>query len=147
MAPLAIILVLAAAPSLSVTLETSSGTDVGNGKIIATSDTSIVITPTEVRQSSEGTNKGKKSARVEKPKPLVPASRDAIAALLPRLPMQSASFSISPYVDDEGWNSSRLVLVREGTTTTFELVQGKQAPPIPPGLDELRKLIAAALKG
>jgi hypothetical protein len=129
-----------------VTFSTSSGSDVGNGKISATADATAVITPVEVRQTSETTQEGKRSANATKPRPLVPAVRDALTALLPKLPTANARFSISPYVDDEGWHSSRLVVVRDGKRVEFELVQGKQAPPVPAPVDELRKLVVAAIK-
>ena len=38
-----------------------------------------------------------------------------------------------------------MVIVRDGKTLTYELVQGTRAPPSPPVLEELRKLIGVAL--
>lgn len=138
--------VVAAAPAWKVTFSTSSGSDHGNGVTVATSDVTWVVTPEEVTMTAEGTRKGKpvKSA-VVKPKPTPPAVRDAIAALLPKLPATDASFSTSQYVDDEGWNSEALAVERDGKTVRFALVQGRGAP-LPPELVELKKLIAQALR-
>ena len=124
---------LAAAPAWKVQFSASRGVDHGNGVIVATSDVTYEVTPTEVRITAEGTEKGKpvKSKPIS-PKKTPPASREAIAALLPSLPKQGGTFSISPYVDDEGWSTEALVVEIDGKAIHFSLEQGKQAPPLPP---------------
>ena len=143
--------VLAASPDAgtrawTVTFSTSSGSDVGNGQVSATAEASTVISPIEVRQTSETTQQGKRSVNASKPRPLSAAVREAFTALLPRLPTANGRYSVSPYVDDEGWHYSRLIVVRDGQRVEFELVQGKQAPPVPAVVEELRKLVVAATR-
>lgn len=137
--------VLAAAPAWKVSWSTSSGTDVGNGKISATSDVSYVVTPTELVATAGGSDHGKPLKEKTSKKALPAAARDAIAALLPAVPPVSATYSISPTVNDEGWYSEALSVEHEGKAVQFQLVQGKQAPPLPESLEALKKAIGRAL--
>ena len=151
MTPIALFLALAAVPDAGpalawkVTYTTSFGADVGNGKIAASGETTTVVTPVDVRMAAEGVTQGQATGSVLEPRPIDPKVRDAIAALLPKLP-KSAAFSTSPYVDDEGWNSANLAIELNGKTVRFQLQQGKRVPPLPPVLNELLKLVGLALK-
>lgn len=127
-------LALAALPPWTVTFETSTGVDHGNGKIVETIETKLVVTPTQVVQSGA------------KPRPLDAEVGKAIAALLPKLPTQPATFSISEFVNDEGWYNETLTVERDGKPVAFHLQQGRRAPPLPPELIELKKLLSAAAR-
>lgn len=127
-------LALAALPAWTVTFETSTGVDHGNGKIVKTIETKLVVTPTQVVRSGA------------KPHPLDAEVGKAIAALLPKLPTQPATFSISEFVNDEGWYTETLTVERDGKPVAFHLRQGRQAPPLPPELVEHKKLLSAATR-
>ena len=150
MTPIALLLALAAAPdagaapSWRVSYDTSKGSDSGNGRISATAQVSTEVTPRGVTRSTLAMKKGKRFGTAEAPRPLAAEVREAIAALLPKLPVGDASYSTNPNVDDEGWDDAKLVITREGKTVTFQLVQGVQVPAIPPEVQELLKLVAKA---
>lgn len=127
-------LVLAAAPAWTVTFETSTGVDHGNGKIANTIETKLVVTPTQVTPPGG------------KPRAVDEEVSKAIAALLPKLPQEGGRFSISNFVNDEGWYDETLTVEREGKKVIFNLQQGTQAPPLLPELRELKKLLAAAVR-
>ncbi|MBL8923000.1 MAG: hypothetical protein JNJ54_29390 [Myxococcaceae bacterium] len=124
---------VAALPAWTVTFETSTGVDHGNGKIAQTIETKLVVTPTQVTRS-----------KATKPRALDAEVGKAIAGLLPRLPTAGATFSISDFVNDEGWYDETLTVERDGKALVFHLRQGKQAPPLPPELVELKRLLSVA---
>ncbi len=139
--------VLAAAPAWKVTFSTSHGSDHGNGVIVATSDLTTEVTPTEVRVTVEATRKGQPvKQKPLPPKPTPAAVREAIAALLPSLPKASGVYSTNPYVDDEGWSTEAIAVDVDGKSLQFSLQQGKVGPPVPPELQKLKALIAQATK-
>lgn len=127
-------LTLAAVPAWTVTFETSTGVDHGNGKIVQTIETKLVVTPTQVTVPGE------------KPRALDAEVGKALAALLPKLPRAAATFSISEFVNDEGWYNETLTVEREGKPVVFRLEQGRRFPPLPPELVELKKLLSAATR-
>lgn len=144
---LALTMVVAAAPAWKVSWSSSSGTDHGNGKIVATSDVTCAVTPTEVRITAEGTTQGKRAKQKPVTKPTPPEVRDAIAALLPSLPKLGAAYSIGGHVNDEGWANETLdVQVGEKAAVHFALEQGPGGPPVPTELQQLKKLIVQAVK-
>lgn len=146
MTSLILALALTASPDAwTFTHEFSSGSDVGNGVISASENVKTVITPTHVRRTTEKMSKGKKTKEVLKPKQLSPEVRDAIAALLPKLPLENTTYSTNPNVDDEGWVNASIVLERQGKSVTLMLQQGKGAP-VPPEVDELLSLMVKALR-
>lgn len=146
---LILLLALAAAPDAGtsltwkVTYTTSFGSDVGNGEISASGDTETVVTPTAVKLTAESMHKGKTTKNAWGPRPISAAVREAIAALLPKLPKESAAFSTSPYVNDEGWDSGGISYELGGKSVSFSLQQGK-GDPVPPELTELLKLVTQA---
>ena len=119
-----VLALLAAAPQWSVTLTTSRGVDHGDGVTRGVEGSKSVIASTDPDVKR----------------------REQVAALLPDLPVAPATYSMSDFVDDEGWYRETLTLERVGKRVVFELVQGKRAPPMPKALAELRSLLRPALK-
>jgi hypothetical protein len=115
-----LLVVLATAPAWTVTLTTDATVDHGDGKNRGVETRKIVV-----RSADKG------------------EARNAIAALLPEVPAQPATYSISDFVDDEGSYSERLTVEREGKSVTFHLIQGKRAPLLPKLLADIRARLPA----
>jgi hypothetical protein len=147
---LLLLLALAAAPDAGVSMKwkvtytTSHGSDVGNGVVLAQSYTETVVTPSEVTVSAEGTYKGKGSRSTLGPRAIPNELRDAIGALLVKLPKASTTFSTSPYVNDEGWDNGGIAWELDGKVVSISLEQGPGNPPVPPEVKELIGLVAKA---
>lgn len=99
------------------------------------------LTPFEVSQSIVTTENGKRLGNALKPRPLAAVVREALTALLPRLPAKDATYSIG-----QSSTAVKLVIERAGKSVTLQLVPGTAAPPISAEVKELLTLVDAAVR-
>jgi hypothetical protein len=115
--------------------------DTGNGITIGTSHRLILLTPTEVHESADGTHQGQPYKNSDTVTLLDTERRDAISVLLPRLKGLSGVYSLSPYVDDEGSHSETLTVEFGDEVFKFRLEQGSSNPNPPTELVALYMLV------
>jgi hypothetical protein len=111
------------------------------GGTIARYDRAVVVTPTQIQESTTGEEEGRPIKRESPPTPLAGERRQAIAALLPWLRGQAGSYSTHLGRDDEGFHGVSVTVEIDGEAWCFEIDDDSQAPRPPAALLELHRLV------